>query len=135
MFVSITGGLKPTSSDEVFLSFFSHVSLVLVTFFEHETYFLASVFPNFTSFSPVVYLLCVLLSLSLGWQGVPWTAQRGHLPPTAICAQVFLIPSLCQPIFSLLFFFRCCSQACMFTTSNRMNVLVLHSHSGVQKFK
>lgn len=35
----------------------------------------------------------------------------------------------------LSFFFRCCSQACMFTTSNRTNVLVLHSHSGVQKFK
>lgn len=83
---------------------------------EHGTYFLASVFPNFTSLSAVVYLLCVLLSLSLGWQGVPWTAQQGHLPPTAICAQVFLIPSLCQPIFSRRFSDVALELVCLFQT-------------------
>lgn len=72
-----------------------------MTFLEHGTHFLASAFPNLATRSEVAYLLCVLLLPFLSWQGLPWTAQQGHLPPTAICAQVLLIlHSLCQP-FSL----------------------------------
>lgn len=59
---------------------------------EHGTHFLASAFPNLATRSEVAYLLCVLLLPFRSWQGLPRTAQRGHLPPTAICAQVLLIP-------------------------------------------
>lgn len=59
---------------------------------EHGAHFLASAFPNLATRSEVAYLLCVLLLPFRSWQGLPRTAQRGHLPPTAICAQVLLIP-------------------------------------------
>lgn len=39
----------------------------------------------------VACLLVALLLLFQSWQGLPRTAQWGHLSPTAICAQVLLI--------------------------------------------
>lgn len=69
---------------------------------EHGTHFLASAFPNLATRSEVAYLLCVLLLQFLSWQGLPWTAQQGHLPPTAICAQVLQIPHSLSTFPSLL---------------------------------
>lgn len=71
---------------------FPHVAAVLLTFPRNQTHFLASVFSNLATRSEVAHLLCVLLLPFRSWQGLPWAAQRGHLPPTAICAQVLLIP-------------------------------------------
>lgn len=39
----------------------------------------------------VAHLLAVLLLPLQSWQGLPRTAQWGHLSPMAICAQVLLI--------------------------------------------
>lgn len=73
---------------------FPHIAAVLLTFPRNQTHFLASVFSNLATRSEVVHLLCVLLLPFRSWHGLPWAAQRGHLPPTAICAQVLLIPPL-----------------------------------------
>lgn len=71
---------------------FPRTAAVLLTFPRNRTHFLASVFSNLATRSEVAHLLCVLLLPFRSWQGLPWAAQRGHLPPTAICAQVLLIP-------------------------------------------
>lgn len=81
--------LLPTSPEGCH---FPHIAAVLLTFPRNQTHFLASAFSNLATRSEVAHLLCVRLLPFRSWQGLPWAAQRGHLPPTAICAQVFLIP-------------------------------------------
>lgn len=49
---------------------------------------------SFLQILPHVQVACLLAILLLplqSWQGLPRTAQWGHLSPMAICAQVFLI--------------------------------------------
>lgn len=76
-----------------------HCVLLGLLLGKRKVFFFWHLLPQIYSYSEVDYVFHVLLSLCLGCQGVPWTAQQGHLLPRAICAYIFLIPSLCQPPF------------------------------------
>lgn len=54
----------------------------------------------------VGYLLAVPLLPLQSWQGLPRTAQRGHLSPMAICVQVLLIRPFSNHYYSLCYLIR-----------------------------
>lgn len=94
--------------------------------------FFSICFPKFhLPFCSSLFALCTSVTIS-GLAGSTLNSSAG-----TSASHSHLCPGLPNP-FSLSThllspFFRCCSPACMFTPSNRMNMLALHSHSGVQK--